>query len=527
MLCENYSRKIISQNAGQNKEKNSSFLHLILCYVFVQGSILFVSGRWWDDWCMYNISWEGMKHWTYELGRPDLKYLMYPLELFTPSIYKILSFMYYGIIVLCFRRIVEKALSIPSEISYAVAYVFIAIPAFEARIYFAIYPYIFYTMLFMLAFVCLIEYFDNHKSVYRIVSLILFFVSFFFNSLLVFYGLLLLYIFVQDKKIWKYIDYGIIPLLFFFIKCTFFSTHGVYSNYNSVSIEGIVYSLIRTPKAIYNLIIAIFHNEREYVLQYSLIIVVISCIVLFVLRKRICIDNNAFGIQLRLIIVGLLVMYCGLFPYIVVRQATTIYLAGAEGRDYLLPMFGMAMLVVGLAGVLFKEKARQALLVVWVLTGTIFFEVTYSDYQLSSYITKGFQLVLEENDFLSEKKAILVVGDLSDRTIYELNGMAEEVYHNENRIVFSPYYTSAVLNGEFEGMTEREWYNMSNYDYSNKAIDVVIDYTSYLDRIDLVKLKIYEVFNKDSLEELIKNKTDAKLYYPGDDMYNQIILEQT
>ena len=109
------------------------------------------------------------------------------------------------------------------------------------------------TSCFFLAFYLLVSHEKRMGVLKRVGILFLFFFSFSTNSLLVFYGIVPLYIFslnhsrgvergFKDILIFggKRLDFLLLPLVYYFVKYLFFSPGGLYVGYNQVSLSGLL-----------------------------------------------------------------------------------------------------------------------------------------------------------------------------------------------------------------------------------------------------------------------------------------------
>ncbi len=121
-------------------------------------------------------------------------------------------------------------------------------------------PYGVFYACFFYSILVLTEYMDGKKTLFlwRIFIWALFFISFYVNSLLLFYSIVLLYIIYKLQEdnhtlisslllkrcVMKYGDFIVLPILFWVIKKKFFAPYGLYQTYNQINFSYVKANLL-------------------------------------------------------------------------------------------------------------------------------------------------------------------------------------------------------------------------------------------------------------------------------------------
>ena len=235
-----------------NRMKHSVPYILIVAVTLVtHGLLLLNDGIYWDDWLWINLP-------GYTLNLNNVT-SVYSQAGFLPTYWihlwlsNVLGFRWVEFVSLALVGILVYSISQETKLfsrceGLFIALIVIAYPAFQTWIVFSTANYVFYYALFFLAAFLSLK---AEKSVgvrhygLRIVSLLLFILSYNFNSLLVFYfGFLILLVFFRGRTLsisWRQavrqsllhrLDYMLLPFLFWVVKQAFFPRYGIYVNYN-------------------------------------------------------------------------------------------------------------------------------------------------------------------------------------------------------------------------------------------------------------------------------------------------------
>ena len=207
-------------------------------YLVAHGGILLIPNAiYWDDWTLYQVEPEVIMD-TFRQAGSMFNITGYTHVLFLsigPWFYKVITFVLMFGSGVALDRIIKKYESVSIETRFLIVLFFLVLPFYWARV--ALIDII-YTISYFLFFVAWVL-----MSRSRALALILFFLSFNTNSLLVFYTLPFVDLYYRSYSsnigiktflvfCRKNFDYFIVPFVFFFIKIEYFPPSGVYEGYN-------------------------------------------------------------------------------------------------------------------------------------------------------------------------------------------------------------------------------------------------------------------------------------------------------
>lgn len=278
------------------KNHKSKVIALTLIYVISHWLLCVISGQWWDDWGIWLHSLEELKVLFWEMGLPWEAYNLLSVMWIPNWGYRIVVFLLFLITGLLFYGILCKVDFFTEEDAFWIAAIAVTVPVNDARSTLICYGYSLSLVLFMTAFFIVVklrEMSGRRKTMMRILSLLLLLYSYTMESLLVFTGLIWLYLFYtvwrenSEKRITENIfaffrsgwDYFIVPFAFFIIKNIFFKPYGRYANYNSVTFRSLVTGIWRSPLAAINTGLIIC---RSYVKQIGYISLLMFLTIAFI-----------------------------------------------------------------------------------------------------------------------------------------------------------------------------------------------------------------------------------------------------
>ncbi len=232
---------------------NNNVFWLCLITLFAHGFILLMDGTYWDEHLLFDhVAAKNSKEFfsfINELGyifsgpaylHLGIKYAFGKYFIFGHRLLAFICVLFSGLI---FYKILEKVKVFDNPSNFSAAAFFIVYPV--VKIYFngAILLYILCLFLFLAAVYASISKVFTEETAYsreriawRVFSLILFFASFYTNSLLAFYLGFLCLIWKGNLKrfVINNLDYILLPFIFFFIKTVFFKAHGYYEGYHKL-----------------------------------------------------------------------------------------------------------------------------------------------------------------------------------------------------------------------------------------------------------------------------------------------------
>lgn len=524
-------------------------LIITLIYVASQSILLIVTGRWWDDWVFYNQTQEDLIKIASETGRISFFVVIKFAKLFPENGYRIIVYLMYYFGALFFYATLKQALKINNKACCTICSLYVIIPVNDARIMLCVFPYAIGIFFFLAGFYLLTFIVNSDcKKVWRVVDLILFWLSYTLNADLVLYAIVLLYILVYEKTLKnfiKYIDYLFLPIVFYFGKKMFFTPYGGYEGYNEVTIERLLKGIVNILPADIFAIMRVVYK----LMLYGAIPAIIVCILFFIANWRKIwkiiisiyqgksedlVENENIGTSdivtikqlVILLIVGSIILSAGLFSYVVVRESYTIYITGLEGRDAMLVSLGASIIIFTLCEFVLNKRIKIYGYSLIVMCGVVHFNVWYLAYQSDYYRQLGFQYQLTLHEELSDSKNIVYLsndaGKLSSTVFYVLNANGEMAYGNQTRLIMGGFDNIHLLyDDNLDYFVESGNYHMRDYDITYKKIDAIIEYSNPISAADTLKLKFYEIFNYEKFENWIKENSDLYVILAGTDEYNQ------
>lgn len=543
--------------------KKRELIILSIIYVFTHGMLLILSGRWWDDWCMYNQSAEVMKEWALSAGRPSLFVYMEFAKAIPEVGYRIITFFMFYFCTFFLYKILKNWLLLSDRACFWICAIYIVIPANDCRALLAVFPYTIGLFFFMFGMSLLSDALVGNRMIWwnRILLWFFFSIGFTLNSNLCFYVIVLLMILMKTgsiKACIKYLDFLALPIIFFIVKTLYFPTYGMYAQYNNITKGSVLLALKYIIPADIYMLEELFGNFLLRFTEANIFggIAVglmmsfgvinrkkILCVLIQIYNILFCngekkkvniyekTENIAVEEDILVCIIGFLALSAGLFSYVAVRLSYKIAASQLGGRDAVLVSFGAAMIVYGVVSLVFNSNMRIYVFVLLIFCGFIYFNAYYFSYQQDYYRQLGFQYQLREHPELENLSNIVYLNSdcslVNIQSFYSLNGAAETVYNNQKRFIMRGFEGAACLKDDYriDYYVESENYHMSEYDQSHKRIDAVIQYSFNVKLMDVIKMKAYEVFGDPRFENWIQNRSNIIVYLDGTEKYDSLLSD--
>ena len=334
--------------------KNSHLVVISVCYLLAHGLGLLNSGIFWDDWLWHSSTAAYVTKALTELGSPwGAVYFNYMVTLeHSILVFRTITFFSFYLSALALYSILKTIREISSDERMLITLFFAIFPCNLLRIATCISWYGICYFMFFLAFWLLKRHLVTGGIHYRLLALTTFFISFTTNSLLVFYILPLLYILYMRKlfsvqfrsllaMIPRYLDFLLLPIVFWMIKKLFFPSYGFYQGYNSLSIGNMLLSPITAVAAFYQSLFPVMDSVLTFWPYPTSMILLILFIFWRMKKIDVQTDSNK---QLVYSIVGLFCFYIAIFPYLTVGHIPSV--SGFENRHQLLIPLGVSILLV-------------------------------------------------------------------------------------------------------------------------------------------------------------------------------------
>ncbi len=520
------------------------FFIITAVYFLAHAFMLILSGCWWDDWTFMSHNLAYINDVAMESGRPEWN-LLIPFCWSQPNNGRILIFFLYYLDALFVYIALKHSRLFNEKESLLIALLFAVFPVNDARILISNFSYtvgLFFFYLTFMLFVLWNNREDRSKGkIYRIPLLILFFISFILNSLLVFYYILFIYLFVLDlkdnkersiiKKLFgsvlnvlkQYPDFFILPFIYFGFNKTFFPTYGdTFNEYNAVTISGLLKGLLYIPISVGRMF---FDVLKRSVLSIKVITLIAAAASIFVILKNKNDDETGRTDPQRLLWIalgGLVVLAAGLFAYVMVR-AGTLTISGVKGRDAVLTPLGSALIIHAFIS-FFKGKLRKITAVFLILLGINTCNDLYLEWQKDYY----YQLSMENllvNDVIEKNDTFFLIdlyeSEIEGQRYYSLNTNAYHVYGDQTRL-FIPKASNLPLLESKESIEKTKnaldhAFVMKDYEPDDLYFDAVLEYSCHLSDEETLLLKYYEIFDQERFKEKILNNGELIVTVVDDD----------
>lgn len=528
----------------RDKEIKKKVLIILLVYFLSQGFMLVLTGSWWDEktWMYYSM--EQIRKISIELGRPSVSYII-PFMLMLPEFARrCVIFATFLVITFEFYYILNSIDLFKDDSPFWITLLFSTLPVNDARVMWGVYPYSFGMLLFFTAFILLILLQrTGYSNVFlRILCITFFFASFILNSLLVFYFIPIMFVIwdlVKKHKLGRWyclFDFFVAPFVFYILKQCIYPVSGVYSDYNIVTINNLLHSIILNVdicKYVVERFIVIWKDYLAISVCVSFSVVLLAWIInrekrqVFVNRTKIDIKNNVIMLG-----VGCCVMYLSTLPYTVIGQGQS--LTGVTGRGSILVGIGASIILVSLISYVSNIYIRGLLYIIFIVCGICHFNRQYALYQHDYYRQLDIIYEMKENEEnLYAKDNLLFITyddpEINATRFYTLNALGKEAFGNECRFVMFAKrkdYELLYDTEKLKNFVANSGYLMSEYDlYSSRCIDAIIVYNYSFIYYDTMKLKLIELFNAREFENALYDNQNMQVIMPNSNEYSNYIKE--
>jgi hypothetical protein len=420
-------------------------------YLISHGGILFIPNAiYWDDWTLYRVDPSVIKE-TFKYAGSMFNMTAYLHEaLLSLGVwsYRLLTFIMMFAAAVSLDKVIKRHSFIDQETRLTLVLFFLAMPLYLARVAIIDVPYTICYFLFFVAWAII----DSN----RVLALVLFFLSFNTNSLLVFYSLPMfdLYLRTVNYK-WSCrsavlfsvnkLDFVLLPFVYFLIKIKFYKPTGVYVGYNEhFSIK----SLIASP------VVMIF---EWMTLAVPVLPVFLMTMLMYFVGLKIGFKvskGNERGFSLLLF--GSVAFLAGGFAYWVLGHVPMF--SDWSSRHQLLLPLGGAFLIVGLISLIssnIRYFVAVTLLSVCLIKNMQSYIDLYFDWHKQTQLIK----IMSNNEDIHNSDIVI----FDDETIadnafgrlyrsYEWNGLMSMAFQSESRLGMEPHeYTEYLAGRGFNG----------------------------------------------------------------------------
>lgn len=511
-------------NKLESRKVFLAYFFVIAVYTLAYGFLAFNPGLFWDDWTLINVAnTTDFINDSYASGRPLRGYLILAILQLPGSviIIRMLTCLFYFLSGMILMRILGDIREIDKNTRFFIVMFFLLFPVNFGRISITTFSYTVSYLLFFVAFWALATFLKKQKLWLRVLSLIIFFLSFTTNSLLVFYILVILYLLYSGREkilsargaishMTAYVDFVLLPIIFWAAKNVLAANYGQYANYNQITTE----KLLSTPKNILltfrTSFIEVIAGTVTLFFNHVVISLMLIFLVFLIMRKLFTVGEGVKYVP-WMAGLGMLVFAAGAFPYVSVGLLPNLF--DWQSRHQLLLPLGASLMMVSTIEIVSKAcrighslkiLAFSVLISLFILVNAS----VYFDYQRDWQKQLSLMENLRQEPLIRNNSTFVFLDKARDQNaqgrvyrFYEYNGIMKQVFHEETRQGL-PY---SERNTDLSQFVPNSRYNMKNYAHRGTPYLVIINPGNVLTRREALRLFIKGFVDPGYYEKEIKN----------------------
>lgn len=489
--------------------------------------LLNTRGYYWDDWALIgNFSFDSMNQQFLQNGNVWYGYfewIFISLQPYGIPLFRLFTFVSFFVCGLCVYHIAKSLQILKTYELFFIAVFFLLLPFnIISRNVLINAPYTLCYLFFFLAFF-LISVKSTQHIFSRILTLVLFFISFTMNSLLIFYVLPLAYMLYTHQAytafkafcLWilRHIDFIILPIVFYVIKITFFKPYGLYEGYNAVSISGFFKAFIKTP--IFS-ISHLLHTSFFLLGSVCFLALIIGLgILIYRFRHKLIEKRDIFGMGL-----GFLAMWAGMFSYVVVFK----YVAfdSVADRFGILESLGVGIILVFLINMLTKNLQYKLWLLNIFTLCALHYNIISQHRMFLAYVKQVgiFEHLMQDSKFLHHDTFVIYDTNrgIYDNSFYQLNGIYAKLSHKSDKFISGDY-------GDIQEMVEyckaAPTYNCWEYKGDINAYGKIFitenrnEFKHIYNFLADMRLYMFDIFSHDTFKKKAKSRYEVAIFPPN------------
>lgn len=500
---------------------------IVLLYSLSYFLMAINSGVFWDDYTLYNVDRHTVIETFIENGGLWVGYLHAGLLSLGASgihVYRVASFLLYLLVVLFCYGILKNVEFIDARSRFCIVLLFALIPVNSARVALINFPAAVCYAAFWAAFYLLVK--DFRKFRVPVYGLFLF--SFFLNSLLVFYLVVIIcHYFVANKKsihavdVISYIKKNYIllsmPFVFWIVRNISFKGKGLYQDYNVINAGSLLKAFPKSVLNLYDSVLLVVKESFVVLDQWFFVLLFLAlAICVFCFTRKMQFKDAPLKWDALLLGVGLFAFGLGVFPYLVVSKAPQLH--DWQSRHQILTPLGSAFLLFYLIKVLQRVTRATPVVtisVVAVLTGAFVCKNLSNGMMFLQDWYKQQSIVINmANDEIVKNCSVVLVKDNTKRMnangrnyrFYEYSGLMKMAFGDEARL--------GVDYDRFRGLTEytkflkgdyAKRYSLSDFKGDNGVCLVEFSMAASYANISSGVLLLMELFGQEIYAQNVKD----------------------
>lgn len=491
-------------------------LFIALAYSIGWGALVVNRGLYWDDWVIVGLSPADISRGSAEIGQPLAGYFFTALySLPQPGLIgHILVFGAYLGSALTLHAILRRMPDLSRMDALVAALTFALLPVNYARIALVDLMYAFSLLAFLAATWLLIRFVEHGGLARRVGALLLFLLSFYTASLLVFYVVPVAIAAVLLRRsrtgstvtlALRHADFLALPVAFWLLKIALSTPSGIYEGYNGLSIRG----FLQVPRAMLSVpnLVLVEPLSRAVVVAGLVGLIAGLGVAFWLVRRGREVEEGHFVSTPLVALVGVAMVALGVFAYLAVGLVPSVW--NWTSRHQLLVPVGAGLLAAALArGVRGFGSAGRAggLVAVGLLLGisAIADARTMMAYQVDWFKQQALIEAVRAMPELQMARRIRVVDSATAFNamrrfyrFYELNALFMEATGNTRRLVA---IDGREPTGDVELFISHPAYHMGEYTPSPVDLELSIDPGQTPHSLDVLRLVVLEAVGSPSFE---------------------------
>lgn len=320
---------------GMKKLVKKDMAVIFALYSLAYGITLFNNGVFWDDWVYYNVDKADIINLTRQIAMQWVGYYnIFMLSLNSIYLYRALVFVLYFMNGIFLYLLLKGIKGMDRSSRFFIVLFFVLFPVNFARIAFCNSHTALCVFAFFLGFWLVSRYLADKNVVLRIASLACVLFSFFIESLIVFYIIILAYIAYFERERLKspgeriarlinYADFLSLPLVYWIIKTLFRKPYGVYATYNELSVAKMKLFFTSGPYYLMNSFRTSFIeplNRCISLLSSNVVLYLAVSFALFLVMKPKAGESRDQESGWRFLSAGAIIFFMGIFPYVFIAK---------------------------------------------------------------------------------------------------------------------------------------------------------------------------------------------------------------